>query len=133
MKQKLEQTQRSPKQLGKMNITNVMLWMTKNGYEETTIRKVAKLLRNLERSCDTSDPEAVKLHIGKRKISNGHKQNLIEAYACFIKSVGAKWQQPFYPRYSNKTQRREYEKRIVKSTLLDSLRNSCSPTSINTE
>jgi hypothetical protein len=119
--------------LEKMVIPNIMIWMMKNAYEQTTIKKVAKLLRHLERNCDTNSPEGVKLYIAKKQCSNGHKQNLIEAYACFIKSVGAKWQQPFYPRYSNKTQRREYEKRIVKSTLLDSLRNSCSPTSINTE
>jgi len=105
MKTELEQTQKSPKKMEKMNIANVIIWMTKNGYEPTTIKKVGKLLRNLERSCNTSDPEAVKLHIGKRKVSNGHKQNLVEAYACFIKSVDETWQQPFYPRYSKKRAR----------------------------
>lgn len=116
MRQKLEQNQKSPKRLEKMNIANVMLWMTKNSYEKTTIKKVGKLLRNLERNCDTSDPEDVKLHIGKRKVSNGHKQNLIEAYACFINSIGATWQQPFYPRYSKK-------RRAPKEELIDFIIN----------
>ncbi len=32
-----------------MNILNVMLWMQRNAYEESTIRKVAKLLRHLKK------------------------------------------------------------------------------------
>jgi hypothetical protein len=80
--QQLEQTQQSPDNIGKRNITNVMLWMMKNAYEKTTVKKVAKLLRHLERNCNTSSPEEVKLYIAKKECSNGHKQNLIEAYEC---------------------------------------------------
>ena len=43
--------------------------MIKNAYEQTTIKKVAKLLRHLERKCNTSDPEAVKLYIAKKQCS----------------------------------------------------------------
>jgi hypothetical protein len=35
--------------------------MKKNAYEPTTIQMVAKELRHLERSCNTSKPEEVKL------------------------------------------------------------------------
>ena len=85
-----------------MVIPNVMIWMMKNAYERTTIKKVAKLLRHLERKCDTANPEEVKLYIANKECSNGHKQNLIEAYACFIHSLGLAWEQPFYQRYSKK-------------------------------
>src|SRR3989304_9107677 len=98
----LEQIQQSPESIEKMNITNVMLWMMKNAYEQTTVKKVAKLLRHLERNCDTTNPEEVKLYIAKKQCSNGHKQNLIEAYACVILSLGLTWEQPFYQRYSKK-------------------------------
>jgi hypothetical protein len=32
-----------------MNIVNVMLWMQRNAYEESTIKKVGKLLRHLKK------------------------------------------------------------------------------------
>jgi hypothetical protein len=34
-----------------MNIVNVMLWMKRNAYEDSTVKKVAKLLRHLKRNC----------------------------------------------------------------------------------
>lgn len=85
-----------------MVIPNVMLWMQKNAYEPTTIRKTAKLLRHLKSHCDTADPEVVKFYISKKQCSNAHKENLIEAYAMVIKSLGLNWEQPFYTRYSKK-------------------------------
>jgi hypothetical protein len=93
-----------------------MIWMMKNAYEQTTIKKVAKLLRHLERNCDTTSPEIVKLYIAKKECSNGHKQNLIEAYACFIHSLGLTWEQPFYQRYSKK-------RKAPKEELIDFLIN----------
>jgi hypothetical protein len=85
-----------------MNIVNTMLWMQRNAYEPTTIKKVAKLLRHLQRNIDTTNPETVKLYIANKKCSNGHKENLIEAYAIVIRSLGLTWNQPFYQRYDKK-------------------------------
>ena len=85
-----------------MNIVNTMLWMKKNAYEETTIRKVAKLLRHLQRNCNTKDTETVKLYIAKKTTSNGHKENLVEAYAINLRSQNLTWEQPFYQRYDKK-------------------------------
>jgi hypothetical protein len=102
--------------LEKMSIANVMLWMMKNAYEPTTIKKVGKLLRHLERNCNTTSPEGVKLYIARKDCSNGHKQNLVEAYACFVRSIGATWEQPFYQRYSKK-------RRAPKEELIDFLIN----------
>ena len=99
-----------------MAMPNVMIWMMKNAYEQTTIKKVAKLLRHLERNCNTNNPEEVKLCIARKECSNGHKQNLIEAYACFIRSLGLTWEQPFYQRYSKK-------RKAPKEELIDFLTN----------
>jgi len=57
-------------------ISNVMLWMKKNAYEDTTIRKAAKLLRHLQRqkNCSLTDPESVKLYIANKKCSNGQRE-----------------------------------------------------------
>jgi integrase len=101
-KTKQEQVNQQPQDIGKINITNIMLWMMKNAYEQSTIKKTAKLLRHLERNCNTSNPEEVKLYVAKKTCSNAHKENLIEAYAIVIKSLSLTWNQPFYQRYDKK-------------------------------
>jgi integrase len=91
--------------------------MKRNAYEESTIRKVAKLLRHLQRNCkSTTDPEAVKLYISEKKCGNGHKENLVEAYAIYIRSMGLTWNQPFYERYDKK-------RRAPKEEIIDFLIN----------
>ncbi|HLN46154.1 MAG TPA: site-specific integrase [Candidatus Sulfotelmatobacter sp.] len=104
VKQLLEQLQTSqdPKEIGKLNITNTMLWMKKQAYEPTTIKRVSKELRHLERNCNTSNPEEVKLYIANKQCSNARKENLIESYAIVIKSLGLTWNQPFCQRYDKK-------------------------------
>jgi hypothetical protein len=73
-----------------MNIVNVMLWMQRNAYEESTIRKVAKLLRHLKKNCNRADPETIKFYVSKKNCGNGHKENLIEAYAIYVRSGSAR-------------------------------------------
>jgi integrase len=91
--------------------------MKRNAYEESTIRKVAKLLRHLQRNCkSTTDPEAAKLYISEKKCGNGHKENLVEAYAIYMRSMGLTWNQPFYERYDKK-------RRAPKEELIDFLIN----------
>ena len=85
-----------------MNIVNTMLWMKRNAYQESTIAKVAKLLRHLHKNCNTTKLEEVKLYVSRKNCSNAHKENLIEAYACHMKSINQEWEQPFYHRYSKK-------------------------------
>lgn len=85
-----------------MNVVNIMLWMKKNAYEESTIKKTAKLLRHLQRNCKVKDPEEVKLWVANKQCSNARKENLIEAYDKHIKSSGLKWDKPFYQRYDKK-------------------------------
>jgi hypothetical protein len=99
-----------------MNIVNVMLWMKRNAYEESTIKKVAKLLRHLRKNCKTQEPEEVKLYIANKTCGNGHKENLVEAYAIYIRLEGRTWNQPFYERYDKK-------RRAPKEELIDFLIN----------
>jgi hypothetical protein len=96
------QSNQDPQDIGKLNIPNVMLWMKKNAYEPTTVKRVAKELRHLERSCNTSNPEEVKLFIANKICSNVRKENLIESYNIVIKSLGLTWNKPFYQRYDKK-------------------------------
>jgi len=99
-----------------MNIVNTMLWMKRNAYQESTVTKVAKLLRHLKRNCNTGKPEEVKLYVSGKNCSDAHKENLIEAYACYIKSINQEWEQPFYRRYSKK-------RKAPKEALIDFLIN----------
>jgi hypothetical protein len=85
-----------------LNIINVMLWMKKNAYEDSTIKKTAKILRHLQKNCNTIDSEEVKLYIANKSCSNGRKQNLVEAYDKYIKSENLQWEAPFYVRYDKK-------------------------------
>jgi integrase len=91
--------------------------MRKEAYEDSTTRKVAKTLRHLQRNCNTTDPEDVKLYVSKKTCSNGRKENLIEAYAIYLRSMGFEWKdQPFYQRYDKK-------RRAPKQELLDFMIN----------
>jgi len=100
-----------------MNIVNVILWMKRNAYEESTIRKVAKLLRHLKKNCNTREPEEVKHYIANKTCGNGHKENLVEAYAIHMRSENLTWNQPFYQRYDKK-------RRAPKEELIDFLINN---------
>ena len=99
-----------------LNIVNVMLWMKRNAYEDSTIKKVGKLLRHLQKNYNTANSEAVKLYIAKKNCSNGYKENLVEAYSIYIRSEGLTWNQPFYQRYDKK-------RRPPKEELLDFMIN----------
>jgi integrase len=100
-----------------MNIVNVMLWMKRNAYEDSTVKKVAKLLRHLKANCNTQEPEEVKTYIADKTCSNGRKENLVEAYAIYIRSEGLTWNKPFYERYDKK-------RRAPKEELIDFLINN---------
>jgi len=56
-----------------------MIWMQRNAYEDSTTKKVADLLKRLQKNCNTSNPEEVKLYIARKKCSNAYKENLIES------------------------------------------------------
>ena len=100
---KASQTQEEIGSQKPLNIVNIMLWMKKNAYEETTIRKTAKLLRHLQKQCNTADPEEVKLYVSRKLPQQiWYKENLVEAYDKFMQSETLLWDKPFYKRYSKK-------------------------------
>jgi hypothetical protein len=98
----LQTENQDPKEIGKLNIPNTMLWMKTNAYEPTTIKRVAKELRHLERYCNTASPKEVKLFIANKTCSNARKENLIESYNIAIQSLGLTWNKPFYQRQDKK-------------------------------
>lgn len=98
----LQQETKDPQDIGKLNIPNVMLWMKTNAYEPTTIKRVAKELRHLERNCNPSSPQEVKLFIANKTCSNARKENLTESYNIAIQSLGLTWNKPFYQRHDKK-------------------------------
>ncbi len=85
--------------------------MKTNAYEPTTIKRVAKELRHLERNCNTNSPKEVKLFIANKTCSNARKENLIESYNIAIKSLGLSWNKPFY-------ERRDKKRRVPKEDLV---------------
>ena len=81
------------------DIPNVLWYMKKNGYAETTIKATAKRLRHLQKNCNLQDPEDVKGYIANKQCSNAYKETLIEAYDILMRSINQEWQKPFYARY----------------------------------
>ena len=76
-----------------------MLWMKREAYEDSTIECTTKRLEHLKRNCTLADPEIIKTFIANKKCSNGFKESLVEAYDLYMRSIGQKWNKPFYNRY----------------------------------
>ena len=100
LKQLQTETQ-DPKEI-EYNITNVMIWMKKEAYEPTTIQRVVKELKHLEKNCNTNSPTETKLFIANKTCSNARKENLTESYNIAIQSLGLSWKKPFYERRDKK-------------------------------
>jgi integrase len=107
----LQQENQDPQDIGKLNIANIIIWMKKEAYEPTTIRRVVKELKHLERNCNTAKPEEVKLYIANKDVSNARKENLIESFNIAIQSLGLTWNKPFYQRKDKK--RRAPKEKLV--------------------
>jgi integrase len=72
-------------------------WMKKEGYAENTISRRIRLLTTLaKRKADLFDPESVKSVIAEQKWSLKTKELAVEAYSCFLRSVGGTWKPPKY-------------------------------------
>jgi len=72
-------------------------WMKKQGYAESTITGRVKLLRILsKRGAELYDPESVKEAIARQEWSNKRKINAADAYTCFLRMIGGKWDPPRY-------------------------------------
>jgi hypothetical protein len=67
--QESQQVNQQPQDIGKLNITNIIIWMKKEAYEPTTIQRVVKELKHLERNCNIAKPEEVKLYIANKTMT----------------------------------------------------------------
>jgi hypothetical protein len=81
------------------NIINVMLWMKRNAYADSTIKATAKRLKHLQKNCNLTQPEQIKTFIANKKCGNAFKECLIETYNLLMRSIGLRWKKPFYARY----------------------------------
>jgi integrase len=83
----------------KVEIIQHVWWMQKEGYRESTIVGRSKLLRVMaKRGADLLDPESVKGVIAKQTWSEGRKDLAVDAYSCFLRMTGGKWNPPKYTR-----------------------------------
>ena len=80
-------------------IINLMIWMKKEAYEETTIKATAKRLKYLQKNCPLNNPEIIKTFIANKKCSNAFKECLIETYDIYMRAIGQTWGKPVYKRY----------------------------------
>jgi len=73
-------------------------WMKKEGYAENTITRRIRLLTTLmKRGANLLDPESVKTVIAKQQGWNLKTKEIgVEAYSCFLKMSGGKWDPPHY-------------------------------------
>ena len=76
-----------------------MLWMKRNAYADTTIKATGKRLKHLQKNTNLTKPEEVKTFIANKKCGNAFKECLIETYDLLMRSIGLKWEKPFYQRY----------------------------------
>jgi integrase len=82
----------------KGKLVELMLWMQKQGYKETTIRtRITRLEMLVRRGAKLYDPESVKETIALQKTwGDGTKANVVDAYACFLEKEGLSWNPPRY-------------------------------------
>jgi integrase len=72
--------------------------MMLDGYPDSTIGSTIKRLRNLMRECNLREPQTVKALLAAKKVSDGFKSNLCDAYGHFLDCHGLTWTRPRYKR-----------------------------------
>ena len=80
----------------KGKIVELLVYMKRQGYAESTIRLNRIALKVLqERGANLIDPESVKEVLANQKVWSGNrKRNVINAYTLFLKIQGLKWEKP---------------------------------------
>jgi integrase len=74
-------------------------WMKKQGYKQQTIDGRKSILKTLlNRTVDLGNPESVKEYLASVDVSEGRKENIVHAYSCYLRMVGANWIPPRYKR-----------------------------------
>jgi len=76
-----------------------VVWkLKKQGRKESTLVAISRKLRYLEKHVDLGQPERVKEFIANLQCSDGHKDNLVDAYSHYANSNGLQWSKPRYVR-----------------------------------
>jgi len=73
-----------------------LLKLKASGLQEGTLRNVSYLLGKLNKLCDISRPEQVKLTIAEMKVADSYKANIVKAYnyLCMLNQI--EWKKPRY-------------------------------------
>ena len=82
----------------KGKLVELMFWMQKQGYKESTIRtRITRLEMLVRRGAKLYDPESIKETIALQKTwGDGTKANVVDAYTCFLEKEGLTWNPPRY-------------------------------------
>jgi integrase len=80
------------------DISVVALFMKNDGYPDSTINSTVKRLRNLAAESNLREPNTVKALLAEKKVSDGFKSNLCDAYGHFLDCHGLAWTIPRYKR-----------------------------------
>lgn len=89
-------------------IINTLINLKNNGKEQTTIKSVGQVLRQLSKSVNLADITKVKTYIANAKMQNGKpylnssRNKFVFAYDCLCKANGLQWEKPYY-KYEPKT------------------------------
>ena len=67
-----------------MVIATVSKLMMLDGYPDSTIDNTIKHLKNLAAECNLSEPTTVRTLLMEKKVSDGFKSNLCDAYGHFL-------------------------------------------------
>ncbi len=79
-------------------ILNFAWSMKKNGRAETTIIPRIRMLKNIGKLCNITDPEEVKTTLSQMKWRNISKKQFVSTYTEFLKTLNPKvtWEKPRY-------------------------------------
>jgi integrase len=77
-------------------VINTLLKLKASGLTDGTIRNISYILTRLNKLCDITHPEEVKLAIANLKVANSYKQAIIKAYNYFTTLNQIEWKKPKY-------------------------------------
>jgi integrase len=77
-------------------VINTLLKLKAAGLKETTLRAISYTLARLDKLCDLTKPEEVKLAIANLTVANSYKQAMTKAYNYFTTLNQIEWKKPKY-------------------------------------
>ncbi len=73
-----------------------MLRLRANGFEDSTLRTISYSLAKLDKLCDMSKPEQVKLAIANMNVKKSYKIKIVDAYNYYCETNEIQWKKPKY-------------------------------------